>query len=254
MAARPWRLRPPHHHSLLENGWPRSPTLAPGCITCCQLPPSLPTATARRRHLVQSSKGSKGSRDSYSMPEHPWASHGGDTAGRRSLSATATASSVEDGTAGGGSGLMRGLAEEGRYTSFPPPPPPTEASLSTLPRVASGWGRGELAITAGAAGAGAGATHPASLAPLAHENSMPLSASPPPVDPLLSRLPPDNWQRCVVDGKAISFCLKEDGSYEELGTGAFATVSRRYMCTVCHVCIRQAWRTRLGVPHPVSCQ
>lgn len=41
---------------------------------------------------------------------------------------------------------------------------------------------------------------------------------------LLSQLPTYGWQRCLVDQAAIQFVRLPDGSLEELGSGASATV------------------------------
>lgn len=82
---------------------------------------------------------------------------------------------------------------------------------------------------------------------------------------ILSRLPDESWQSCIVDFNTIHFCRRPDGSYVELGTGAFSTVYRvlldgvqPHAAKVLHLgddpkaqeCFLQVWR-RLACVHAV---
>lgn len=121
----------------------------------------------------------------------------------------------------------------------PPPPPPSLTSSMAC-------GRPRSVRTAAAASPGLAGSPVPGTSPLAGAGPLPSPPNGGPLTPhalaaaaarqrtqgagggtmvpLLAQMPTPGWQRSVVDYSAIHFVLRPDGSYEEIGSGASATV------------------------------
>ncbi|KAL4442935.1 hypothetical protein ABPG77_008426 [Micractinium sp. CCAP 211/92] len=121
----------------------------------------------------------------------------------------------------------------------PPPPPPSLASSMAC-------GRPRSVRTAAAASPGLAGSPVPGTSPLAGAGPLPSPPNGGPLTPhalaaaaarqrsqgagggtmvpLLAQMPTPGWQRSVVDYSAIHFVLRPDGSYDEIGSGASATV------------------------------
>ncbi|KAL4457658.1 hypothetical protein ABPG75_012523 [Micractinium tetrahymenae] len=142
-----------------------------------------------------------------------------------------------------------GLPRPPRMACPPPPPPSLTSSIAARgrPRAVRTAVAPAAAAAAAAASPGLGTSPAPGASPLPGASPSPSPqngglltphaaaaaaaarrASPgprlDPLAPLLSQMPTYGWQRSIVDFSSIHFVLRPDGSYEELGCGASASV------------------------------